>query len=219
MERVPEPELMNEEEQARAYAEADFEAPHSAFDDLLLRHLPQLPESGVAVDLGCGPGDITFRVARALPGWTIIGVDGAAAMLLHGQEDLMRQSLSERVRLVHAHLPVNALPAAPFDFLFSNSLLHHLAEPMVLWETIRTVGKPGAPVFIMDLARPESREEARRLVEEHSGGEPPILKKDFHNSLLAAYRVEEVEEQLRRSGLPLEVETVSDRHWIAHGRI
>ena len=35
MERQPEPELMLGEEQARAYAEADFEEAHSRFAELL----------------------------------------------------------------------------------------------------------------------------------------------------------------------------------------
>ncbi len=31
MKRIPEPELMNSPEQARAYAEADFSEPHNMF--------------------------------------------------------------------------------------------------------------------------------------------------------------------------------------------
>ena len=34
MERIPEPDLMSEQEQARAYAEADFSEPHENFVDL-----------------------------------------------------------------------------------------------------------------------------------------------------------------------------------------
>lgn len=43
--------------------------------------------------------------------------------------------------------------------------------------------------------------------------------RDFRNSLCAAYRSEEVEQQILRTGLKaLKIETVSDRHWIAWGR-
>ncbi len=219
MKRVPEPELMTEDGQAQAYAEADFEEPHALCLELMLSSIPDLPSEGAAIDLGCGPGDITFRFARAYPGWEVDGVDGAAAMLRYGQEALMRTDLSERVRLVHAYLPNDALPRQQYDFVFSNSLLHHLSDPTVLWTTVCAAAPPSTPVFIMDLMRPESRDEAKRLVEEHASGEPTILRKDFFHSLLAAYRPEEVEEQLRAAGLSLEVRAVTDRHWIAHGRI
>ena len=38
--------------------------------------------------------------------------------------------------------------------IFTNSLLHHLADPAVLWSTIRDWSNPGCKVFVMDLLRP-----------------------------------------------------------------
>jgi ubiquinone/menaquinone biosynthesis C-methylase UbiE len=219
MDRIPEPELMDEDDHARAYAEADFEEPHARCLELIIESFPGLPERGVAVDLGCGPGDIAMRFARAFPRWEVDGVDGAAAMLRYGQEALMRRDLADRVRLVAAYLPRDPLPRPAYDFVFSNSLLHHLADPRDLWRTVRRAAKPGAPVFVMDLMRPESREAARRLVDEHSRGEPELLRRDFFHSLLAAYRPDEVERQLAAEELPLEVAVVSDRHWVARGRV
>jgi len=219
MERIPEPELMTEEDQARAYAQADFEEPHARCLALLEESFPDLPAAGAAIDLGCGPGDIALRFARAHPRWEVDGVDGSRAMLRFGQEILMRTDLGGRVRLVHAYLPRDPLPRERYAFIFSNSLLHHLADPRVLWSTVRSAGPPGTPVFIMDLMRPASREEARRLVDENSKGEPEVLRKDFFHSLLAAYRPAEVEEQLAAASLRLEVLPVSDRHWIARGRL
>ena len=77
MKRVPEPELMLGEEQARAYAEADFREPHDHFVHLLRQKLPELPAEGRALDLGCGPGDISRRFARAFADWNVDGLDGA----------------------------------------------------------------------------------------------------------------------------------------------
>ena len=65
MQRRPEPELMDDEAQALAYARADFAEPHDRFV-ALLRERVGAP-AGRALDLGCGPGDVTFRVARAFP--------------------------------------------------------------------------------------------------------------------------------------------------------
>ena len=76
MQRTPEPELMDDEAQALAYAQGDFEEPHSRVVALLRERLADLPAGGAALDLGCGPADISLRFARAFPGWTVDGVDG-----------------------------------------------------------------------------------------------------------------------------------------------
>src|SRR5206468_4321737 len=73
--RIVEPELMSEAEQARAYAGANFEAAHSRYPLLFRERFPDCPPSGHALDLGCGPGDVTRRFARALPGWRFDAVD------------------------------------------------------------------------------------------------------------------------------------------------
>ncbi len=74
--------------------------------------------------------------------------------------------------------------------------------------------------MVMDLCRPESPSEARRLVEKHSPDESALLKEDFFRSLLAAYRPAEVREQLGAAGLEaLGVEQVSDRHVLVWGRL
>ena len=80
MKRTPEPELMEDAAQARAYAEADFSEPHGRLLEALRERLPGLPARGAALDLGCGPADVTLRFAGAFPGWTVDGVDASAAM-------------------------------------------------------------------------------------------------------------------------------------------
>ena len=81
MQRIPEPELMDDEAQVRAYAEADFAEPHDHFVALLQEKLPDLASTGFAIDLGCGAGDISRRFARASPGWQVRGIDGSPTML------------------------------------------------------------------------------------------------------------------------------------------
>ena len=163
MDRLPEPELMNDAEQAAAYAFADFEEPHSRFIELFRETFPAEVAMGAVLDLGCGPGDITIRFVRAFPECVAHGVDGAAAMLAHGRSRLEREGLGERVRLIEGYLPGASLPLSGYDAVISNSLLHHLHDPMVLWQTLKAYAKPGAPVFIMDLLRPAGREQARVL--------------------------------------------------------
>ena len=216
MERIPEPELMDDPDQARAYARADFSAPHEAFVEhfaqCFLRHRPRR-----VLDLGCGPADVTVRFARAYPYCEVTGFDGSAAMLALAHEAVRRARMARRIRLKKIRLPA-ARPGLAFDTLISNSLLHHLHDSQVLWRAMKEYGQSRAAVFVMDLRRPDTRAQAGRLVDQYAGTEPEVLKRDFFNSLLAAYRPEEITAQLRQAQLSrLHVQAVGDRHIMVHG--
>jgi SAM-dependent methyltransferase len=219
MQRVPEPELMLDAAQTRAYAEADFDAPHSLCIEQLQRRCP-LPERGRALDLGCGPGDISLRLARALPGWSVDALDGSPAMLDLAAAAATRAGLQTRVRFYRAILPHDPPPADAYDLIVSNSLLHHLADPAVLWSSVLRCGRAGTCVFVMDLLRPASDAEARALVARYASSEPDVLQRDFYNSLRAAYRPDEVREQVVAAGLAqFAIDVISDRHLIVCGRL
>lgn len=210
---------MDEAAQALAYAKADFAEPHERFVDGFATCFPDVTPRGTYLDLGCGPGDVTLRFARRHPQVLLHGVDGAAAMLAHGHELIQQAGMAHRVRLIHQLLPADSLPNDRYDGVISNSLLHHLHDPRGMWQTVARFAAPGAPIFIMDLRRPDTPDQARALVEEYSVGEPEILRRDFYNSLLAAFRPEEVEAQLRAAALDLEVKIASDRHLIVCGTL
>jgi 2-polyprenyl-3-methyl-5-hydroxy-6-metoxy-1,4-benzoquinol methylase len=221
MQRTPEPELMDDAAQARAYSEADFAEPHEAFVDHVLARFPELARADVRVlDLGCGPADVTARVARRLTQAHIVGVDGSEPMLALGRERLAAAGLDSRVELRCALLPDDRLTGdGPFDVVVSNSLLHHLHDPAVIWDAVATLAAPAAPVVVMDLRRPADAATVDALVERYAAGEPDVLVADFGASLHAAFTPEEVEAQLAAAGLGhLAVEVVSDRHLVVSGR-
>jgi SAM-dependent methyltransferase len=220
VQRIPEPELMDEFEQARAYAEADFAEPNERFVGYFATEI-QPPRSGAVLDLGCGPGDIVLRLARRHPGLVVHGLDGSGAMLEFGKAKLQAEpELQSRVRFVQGILPGASLPLPRYDAIVSNSLLHHLHDPRVLWRAVRELGAPGAPVLVMDLYRPPSAGAAQEIVEAYSGEEPEVLKRDFFNSLCAAFEPGEVRSQLDASGLgSLDIRVVSDRHLLVAGRL
>ena len=66
MERLLEREIMDGEEQVRAYAQADFSKENQWFVDYFLEVFPDFRE-GLVLDLGCGPADIPIRLVRANP--------------------------------------------------------------------------------------------------------------------------------------------------------
>ena len=218
MDRIPEPELMDDPAQALAYARADFEQPHSQFIEHFRRCFPDWSGAGYVLDLGCGPGDICRRFARAYPRTRVHGVDGAPAMLAIGRADLHATELADRVELIKGYLPGAVLPRRQYDAVISNSLLHHLHEPQALWQSIVRHTAPGAPVFVMDLRRPDSPEQAAHLVGLYAAQESEVLREDFRHSLRAAYRPEEVILQLHAAGIHwLSTAALGDRHLIVHG--
>lgn len=218
MKRIPEPELMLDPGQVQAYAHADFTEPHEHFISLLVKKLAELPTKGVALDLGCGAGDISRRFARAHTGWRVDGLDGSPAMLAIAREMTVGVGLDARIEYHEVRLPASPFKGTGYDLIFSNSLLHHLADPRVFWSTIKGWSEALSSIFVMDLLRPTSREAAAELVQCHAENEPEILRTDFHNSLLAAFEIREVEMQLEQADLAhLQVERVSDRHFIVWG--
>mgnify|MGYP002338722029 CR=1 FL=1 len=108
----------------------------------------------------------------------------------------------------------------PFHAVVSNSLLHHLHWPACLWDAINRVAGEGTAVYIMDLQRPDSAEQAAKIVADYAADEPEQLRTDFYNSLLAAFTPEEVSAQLAAAGLEgLTVAAVSDRHLLVQGTL
>jgi trans-aconitate methyltransferase len=218
MKRILEPELMVDEHQVRAYAEADFEIPHQDFINRLSTWVNEPGFSGTALDLGCGPGDISFRFAKAFPLSKLHAVDGSQPMLNIAQAALI-PDLATHLHFIQGLLPTVILPQSDYEIIFSNSVLHHLPDPQALWQTIKNYAIPGTRIIIMDLLRPDNLTLAQKMVQDYTANEPEILQRDFYHSLLAAFSIEEISTQLAQADLQLQVEQISDRHVFITGVI
>jgi 2-polyprenyl-3-methyl-5-hydroxy-6-metoxy-1,4-benzoquinol methylase len=217
MERRPEPELMDLPDEARAYADADFRDVNLRFVDAVLAHAG--PGDALRVlDLGCGPGDIPIEVARRRPNWSVTAVDAADAMLAIARDRAAAARVTNVTFLLDDAKRLASVAGA-FDVVFSNSLLHHLPDPLPFWRRVRELVRPGGAVFLRDLMRPASEAEATRVVQTYAGGESKLLQDEFHRSLLSAFTIDEVKQQLRTAGLSLGVRGSSDRHLDAVGRV
>lgn len=218
MDRVLEPELMDDPDQAAAYAAADFAAENQGFVERFEEYFPGFT-SGRVLDAGCGPGDIPIRFAGRYPDCHVTAVDASMPMITLAEQAVARAGLSDRIALRCERF--DAVPGANvFDAVLSNSLLHHLPNPLQFWHKLRQLVKPGAPVLVMDLLRPDSPEEAQAIVDQYAAGAPAILRRDFFNSLLAAFTEDEITAQLARLNLTrLLIDVIDDRHWVVGGTI
>ena len=91
---------------------------YAPFDDLL--HLVRVRDGLRAVDLGCGTGELTRRLADALPGSDVLGIDSSAEMLAKAQE-LARPGLRFEQR------PIEELDGT-FDLVFSNAAIQWVRD-------------------------------------------------------------------------------------------
>ena len=225
MERICEPELMDDPDQARIYAEADFADSDAALVERILALAAPEDLGPLVLDLGCGPGNISFRLAQRCPYLDLVGLDGAMAMLAIAEQRRMTGvERWPRLQFRCLTLPFDGADLADWagrcSTIVSNSLLHHLHDPAVLWQAVQRLASPGALVHIHDLRRPEHPAALEALVQRHASGCHPLLRRDYAASLRAAFRPEEVRQQLNQAGLGgLRVEAREDRYLEVFGRL
>ena len=228
MRRCPEPELMNEPDQVIAYSNADF----SSGDDLVIERLSDLidqsstilSESSLILDLGCGPGNISERLAARWPLSSVIGFDGAPTMIdianqrLHGLRPAITNLTYLLFDLSHnSHDKISQVNNA--SVIVSNSLLHHLHEPQVLWALVKNLAGPATFMLHRDLRRPSNEQAVTALCDRYVSNAPSVLQRDFRASLNAAFTADEVRDQLDDAGLgQFTVMEIGDRYLEVFGQ-
>ncbi len=211
--RLLEEEIMDDVVQVAAYAEANFDEQDSRFVDIFCQ---AFPNGGQVLDLGCGPAKIPARICQRRSDLMITGIDASPRMIERGQAYSEELGIADRLSLIQAYIPCAGLNTT-YDAIISNSLLHHLPQPSNLWDAVKKHAKSGTLIMIVDLHRPRSLEEVEQIVAAKAGKEPDVLRRDFFNSLCAAFTVTEVNAQLEAAGLPFKCRMLSDIHWIVLG--
>ena len=221
MKRSPEPELMETPLQVKAYADADFSRSDSMVVSGLEKYLKQvgktLNKNDLILDIACGPGNISERVAKNWPFVKVVGIDGSKEMLNEAEKQLGENLLKN---LTYELIEINSISTGEKDFplkadvLVSNSALHHFHDPYRFWDALKKLGKNDCIHIHRDLIRPNSIDKAFEIKEKHLSNAPEILKNDFYASLKASFTVDEVNQQLVNAGLSqLEVFQVDELYF------
>lgn len=212
LDRQLEPEVMDDPAEAAAYDAMDHRVANAAFVDRLTELIGDKPQ-GVALDLGTGPGNIPILLCQHIAGWRVVATDLAESMLALARSKVARAGLAERIDLRQADVKQLDLPDAGFDAVFSNTILHHIPEPIAMLREARRVLKPGGALLIRDLFRPTSQEELDRLVTVHAADCDPEQRRLFAESLRAALTPEELAALAGQAGMDDARVTVdTDRH-------
>ena len=223
MQRRLEPELMTGVDQVQAYAAADFNSGDQATVrgvQRLIARTSALPPDPLVVDLGCGPGNITLRLAELFPQARIVGIDGAEAMLSLARQRAQLQELEISFLCQTLQDVLHGSLARQADLIISNSLLHHLHQTDLLWMVTQHLAAPGCRAFHRDLRRPASVAELQDLLIKHLPSAPEVLQHDSAASLAAAFEPQEVIAELRKVGLKgLTVVAEDDRYLVVSGLV
>lgn len=108
------------------------------FDDLFA--LLTVCEGMSAIDLGCGTGELTRRLADRLPGGTVLGIDSSSAMLDRARSE-------ERPGLSFRHGTIEEA-GGEWDLVFSHAALHWVGDHRALIPRLMGLVRPGGQLAV-----------------------------------------------------------------------
>ena len=212
--RTLEPEVMDTREEAVDYNSMDHAAVNRCFVDDLLAFLNSTA-IGTAIDMGTGTGLIPMELfARPTVDGRCVAVDLSREMLKLGQDNIQSAGLQSRIEFLFADCKQLPVDDNAFDGCMSNSIIHHIPEPLDCLREMVRVTRPGGWLFVRDLMRPSTASTVDELVAQYAGEENEHSRRMFRESLHAALTVDEVRALLSAVDLPTSaVSATSDRHW------
>lgn len=196
MQRRLEPELMDNLEHALAFHNANKNYGIWGFLELYEKYIDI--REGKIIDLGTGTGEYLLALENKYPNLVITGFDGSEPMVQIAQGLVELHSSSVRVR----HRSFKDIDEKA-NCVISTNTLHHMHDPYIFWDCVKKIAPK---IFVMDLVRPATTTIARSIVDTMAPTDSDEFKFDYYNSLLAAFSLEELQEQIKGTNLQLTVE-------------
>ena len=211
LDRVLEPEVMDAPEEAKDYNAMDHAEVNRVFvDDLLAGGV--IPEA--ILDLGTGTALIPIELCRRVANLRVVAVDLSASMLEVARTNLQAAAVMDRISLDCVDAKRLPYRDGLFRCVVSNSILHHIPEPLIVLREATRVLADGGQLLFRDLARPESDSRLHELVDAYAGDANSHQRAMFANSLRAALTVDEMRDLVVQVGFGRDdVRMSSDRHW------
>lgn len=226
--RTLEPEVMDTAEEAIDYDSMDHSGVNRQFvDDLLVAansagfddRLASRGNRLRVLDVGTGTAQIPIEFCQRPVQVDLVAIDLAVEMLLLAEKNVRESGLHGRILLEHVDAKELPFDDGEFDWVISNSIIHHIPEPLNSLQEMQRVLKPGGLLFVRDLLRPDSSETVEQIVQMYAGHENDDQQQLFRQSLHAALTVPEMGDLMGSLGWPASsVQQTSDRHWTTVAR-
>ena len=211
--RILEPEVMDTLEEAFEYDSMDHSQVNEVFcnDFFAARNLT---DGAQILDVGTGTAQIPIAMCRRNSGLKITAIDLAESMLTLGNKNIQTARLQDSITLCQVDSKKMPYPDESFDQVVSNSIIHHIPNPVECFKEMIRVTKKDGLLFIRDLLRPFSMAELQNIVNLHAGDATPKQKQLFTDSLHASLSLTEVREMVKLFGFEgFTVIQSSNRHW------
>ncbi|MBI1831375.1 MAG: class I SAM-dependent methyltransferase, partial [Planctomycetes bacterium] len=172
------------------------------------------------LDVGAGTAQIPIALCSKHAGFQVVAIDMAEHMLSVGRGNVERAGLGHCIRLQRCDAKRMPFADATFDAVISNSIVHHIPEPAVVFAEMTRVVKKGGVLFVRDLLRPIDNAALRGFVQKYAGDANAHQQKMFGDSLHAALTLDDVRAIVTPLGFdPATVQQTSDRHWTWAARL
>ena len=158
------------------------------FEDLLA--MIDVREGMSVIDLGCGPGPLTKRLADELPGSDVLGIDSSREMLEQASE-LARPGLRFEQRAIED-------VDGEWDVVFTHAAIQWLPDHAALIPRLLSLVRPGGQLAVQlpsNFSHP-----THTLIDEVGAGEPYRSGLDGYTHRWEVLDVEEYAELLHASG-------------------
>ncbi len=213
IERILEPEVMDNELEAQEYDQMDFTEVNRDFA-LFASKLAKEEDKLKVLDIGTGTAQIPIILADLRPKWHITAIDLARSMLTIAEKSIREKNKSSQITLQLIDGKKMPYPDNSFDLVISNSLIHHIPEPLRLLKEINRVIRPSGVVLLRDLFRPESENDIEKIVKEANLDYSPKQRQLFKDSLYAALTIDEIKDLASEmEWYSAQVFQSSSRHW------
>jgi ubiquinone/menaquinone biosynthesis C-methylase UbiE len=216
--RILEPEVMDTVSEAVDYDRMDHREVNRVFVSDLLKELasmtPPQDQAWLIFDAGTGTAQIPLELMGRGINAAITASDLAEQMLIVARGNVEAAGLSGSIRLKLADCKRLTDPDASYHVVMSNSIVHHIPEPLSVLRELWRVLKPGGLLFVRDLLRPDDLATLNQLVRTYAGEANSHQQQMFRDSLHAALTVREVSDLLATIGIRTDaIRATSDRHW------
>ncbi len=111
----------------------------------------QMPDPGLVVDVGSGPGVVSCLFADAFPGARVIAADGAGTLLERAAARAERLGAADRFGTLAGDLP-GALGGLeyPADLMWASQSLHHLGDQRAALAALAGHLAPGGVLAVLE---------------------------------------------------------------------
>jgi SAM-dependent methyltransferase len=178
--RIPEPELMENPAQCEFYNQEFEDDP-----DCLTRFIATYEKyvgirDGTVIDLGSGTCNFIVELCRVYPKLNVVCYEASDAMISLAKQNIANSDFENRITIIKDNF-FNA--SGKFDVVIANRVLHHVNDTENFWILASRLSNN---LLVCDLERPP---ELNYI--------DPKFPEDLKNSFMAAYTIDEVDEQIK----------------------